>query len=212
MTPPRTADPSAKFIHVTLDTEFTELSGQAELISLGMVCAETGATFYAESADVDLKKVNPWIQKHVVPYLRYAAYEGAEVLDACSENCRATRKHIRKLLEQWLEQQVALSRNTRSSEIQQVRIISDVYAYDWVLFCDLFGGARELPPFINYIPLDLATMFYMRGLDPDLSRRDFAGSRRIALLDLKGSTTDAQHNALSDALEILACAKQVTGI
>ena len=70
---------------------------------------------------------------------------------------------------------------------------SDCLAYDWVLFCQLFGGAMKVPSFINYIPRDICTLFEVKGVDPDIDRVAYAGIKEV------------KHNALADALLIKAC-------
>jgi hypothetical protein len=72
-------------------------------------------------------------------------------------------------------------------------IWSDCLAYDWVLFCDLFGGAMKVPSNIYYIPFDICTLFKARGVDPDVNREEFAG------------ITGSKHNALHDAKVIKVC-------
>jgi hypothetical protein len=70
---------------------------------------------------------------------------------------------------------------------------SDCLAYDWVLFCQLWRGAFNIPKVVYYIPFDLATVFRVTGNDPDVNREEFAG--------IEG----AKHNALHDARVIKAC-------
>lgn len=78
----------------------------------------------------------------------------------------------------------------------KIEIWSDCLAYDWVLFCELWGGALKVPDEIYYIPFDLSTLFWIIGEDPDVNREAFAGL----------STSEAdKHNALSDARVIRAC-------
>lgn len=53
------------------DTEFTKLSKDAELISLGIV-SEDGDVFYAEFSDYDKSKLDPWIIENVIENLSYS--------------------------------------------------------------------------------------------------------------------------------------------
>jgi hypothetical protein len=71
---------------------------------------------------------------------------------------------------------------------------SDCYAYDWVLLCDVFGGAFRIPDCVYYIPFDLSTLLKLRGIDPDINREAYAER-----------TSDWKHNALWDARIIKAC-------
>jgi len=83
-------------------------------------------------------------------------------------------------------------------------IISDCLAYDWMMFCGLFGGGLTIEEEANvsYIPLDICTMMVDRGIDPDISREEFAGFDK----------SEAKHNCLWDARMIEACFNKLTGI
>jgi len=76
-----------------------------------------------------------------------------------------------------------------------IEMWSDCLAYDWILFCEMFGGARNLPIYIYYIPYDLCTLFKTASIDPDISREDFA-------MMIQGAQ---KHNALWDAKVIKGC-------
>jgi hypothetical protein len=82
-------------------------------------------------------------------------------------------------------------------QFEYVEIWSDCLSYDWVLFCELFGGAMKVPDFIYYIPFDICTLFHSKGIDPDVSREDFAGA--------SGAIDKQKHNALWDAWIIKGC-------
>ena len=90
---------------------------------------------------------------------------------------------IRFYLENWL-----LSFN------ENIEVWSDCLAYDWVLFCELFGGALKVPSFISYIPFDICTLMKLKGIDPDVNREEFAGIE-----------PEGKHNALVDSRVIKAC-------
>ena len=85
-----------------------------------------------------------------------------------------------------------------------VEIWSDCLAYDWVLFCELFGGAlnKNLPNNVYYIPFDICTLFKMKGIDPDISREGYAG---MAYGEGADDEKDTKHNALWDAMVIKGC-------
>jgi hypothetical protein len=82
-----------------------------------------------------------------------------------------------------------------------VEIWADVLPYDWVLFCELFGGALHLPANVFYIPFDLATLLRCRGLDPDQDRATLAAWPSDAV----------RHNALSDARITADCYRKLMG-
>lgn len=164
---------------VFFDTEFTGLHQNTTLISIGLV-AEDGNTFYAETTDFDTNQVDEWIQTNVVDRLSILPrLVSADETDMRVSGNKATVRHY---LQKWLEQ------------YESVEMWSDCLAYDWVLFCELFGGAFSIPKNVYYIPFDLATLFKVKGIDPDVNREEYAG--------LTGGN---KHNALWDAKVIKAC-------
>ena len=74
---------------------------------------------------------------------------------------------------------------------------SDCLSYDWVLFCQIFGHAFNVPSNVYYIPFDICTLFFAKGIDPDVNREEFS----IVYDKIKQD----KHNALHDAMVIKAC-------
>ena len=175
---------------IFFDTEFTGLHQNTTLISIGLV-AENGKTFYAELSDYDRAQVNDWIQENVIAHLAQETgdYGGLskEINTKSIELCGHValidhkQKDIAEYLERWLKQ------------FDQVEIWSDCLAYDWVLFCQLFGHAFNIPKNVYYIPFDICTLMKIKGVAPNVNREEFAGM------------TGAKHNALHDAMVIKAC-------
>ena len=172
-------------MRVFFDTEFTGLHQDTTLISLGMV-AEDGREFYAEFTDYDQGRVNDWIRENVIAHLQWGG-EGTDMaIKTFNRGLRweyhGTRAGVVKYLTDWL------------AKYDYVRMWSDVLAYDWMLFCELFGGALNLPRNVYYIPFDLATLLADQDIDPDIDREAFANM---------GS--QYKHHALHDARVIRAC-------
>ena len=90
---------------------------------------------------------------------------------------------IRPLLECWLNQ------------FEQIEFWSDCLSYDWVLFCEIWGHSFKIPKNIYYIPFDICTLFKAKGIDPDISREEYA--------EIEGKSE--KHNALWDANVIKLC-------
>lgn len=157
---------------VFFDTEFTGLHQNTTLISVGCV-AEDGQEFYAELIDYDLNQINGWLKENALENLVGSAGD-AIVGDS---------RRVSEKLGEWLE------------SLGPVQMWSDVAHYDWVLFCNLFGGAFTIPDNVHYICRDLATLLEVAGIDPDINREEYAG------LDDSGQ----KHNALWDARVIKAC-------
>lgn len=160
-----------------MDTEFTGLCQNTTLISIGMV-TEKGQTFYAECNDYDPYQVDDWIRKNVIDNLWYPN--------------GLPERQVRSLLEEWL------------SNLGPVEIWSDCLSYDWVLFNQLWGHAFNIPKNVYYIPFDLATVFKLKGIDPDINREEFAGVKDDDPLRRK-------HNALWDAQVIRMCYEKLMG-
>ncbi|MFN8243886.1 MAG: 3'-5' exoribonuclease [Ferruginibacter sp.] len=178
---------------IFLDTEFTELKQHCALISIALV-AESGKEFYAEFTDFDSSLASEWVIAKVLPkcWLQNNV-EFSKTPDGTY--LQGTKTDIKEALQKWL------------SDFPLVEIWADVLAYDWVLFCELFGGALNLPQNIFFAPSDFSTYLKIRGYinpisqyEEDLSRYTFAGT------DEKG-----RHNALNDARTELACWKKITG-
>jgi hypothetical protein len=163
------------------DTEFTGLHKDTTLVSIGLV-SDDGRTFYAECNDFITKQIDEWITENVIANLRFAnGYSWYPVLDLENFEMKGSKYEVGNALREWLAQ------------FDSIEIWSDCLAYDWVLFCDLFGGAMNTPKNIYYIPFDIATMMKIKGVDPDVNREEYAG--------IEGK----KHNALHDAKVIRAC-------
>lgn len=190
---------------VFFDTEFTGLHQDTTLISIGLV-SDCGKTFYAEFTDYDTRQVDEWIETNVINNLTLqdrigrgvtssVAYPkekrsfsdaldfalAKDTLDRSVVECVGSSDFIQPQLESWLNQ------------FDEVEIWSDCLSYDWVLFCQIFGHAFQIPKHVYYIPFDICTLFKVKGINPDVNREEFAGIDGI------------KHNALHDAKVIKAC-------
>jgi hypothetical protein len=170
---------------VFFDTEFTGLHQNTTLISIGLV-SECGKTFYAELTDYDKNQIDNWLQKNVIDNLILS------VEDNCADSnywrLLADTKLVREALTIWLAQ------------FEQVEIWSDCLSYDWVLFNQIFGHAFNIPKNVYYIPFDICTLFYAKGIDPDISREKFS----------EMTESSQKHNALWDAKLIRECYRKLS--
>jgi len=169
---------------IFMDSEFTGLHQNTTLISICLV-SEDNRTFYAEFNDYDKNQVNKWLQNNVIANLKMKSDMIRNL--HYSIEMRGNKQIIRKELLKWFNQ------------FEEIEMWSDCLAYDWVLFnelvADFFNGYPNLPKNIYYIPFDLATLFKVKGIDPDINREEFAGITANA----------EKHNALWDAKVIKAC-------
>lgn len=172
---------------VFFDTEFTGLHQKTTLISIGCV-AEDGQEFYGECTDYDSRQLGDWTKAHVIANLWYET--GIEFTQPAGRvYVKGEQWRVAKELAAWLQQWEA------------VEMWSDCLAYDWVLFCELWGGAFSIPGHIYYIPFDLATLLKLKGIDPDIDREELANL----------VNSGDKHNALWDAHVIRACYERMTG-
>jgi len=168
-----------------LDTEFTSLTTHAQLISLALVALDC-SYFYAEFTDYEASQLTDWHRTHVIAHL--VLPEQADRLPRNGTTVYGNKTTVVTALKEWL------------SGWPEVEIWADVPAYDWVLFCELFGGALHIPEHIHYIVRDLATLLQARSLDPDTDRFALAFGEHGPPGGLP------RHNALADAwggMEIL---------
>jgi hypothetical protein len=164
-------------IKIFLDTEFTGLHKETTLISIGLI-AESGQTFYAELTNYDKYQISPWIQENVIKNLTlleesygYKCYSNESMI------CKGDTDFVKQELTGWL------------SQFDSIKIYADVLAYDWVLFCNIFDSALDIPKNIHYIPRDISTILECMGIDPDIDRSLLVGNNKLN-----------RHNAMDDAM------------
>ena len=180
---------------IFFDTEFTGLHQNTTLISIGLI-SECGKTFYAEFTDYDKSQIDDWLQENVIDNLKRpnnkSIMEDAFSIGGSNDwlDVFGNKKGVKGYLETWL------------SQFGEVEIWSDCLSYDWVLFSQLWGHAFNIPKNIYYIPFDICTLFKIKGIDPDISREEFAG------LDEEPQ----KHNALWDAKVIKKCYERLNDL
>ncbi|WP_420589064.1 3'-5' exoribonuclease domain-containing protein [Bacterioplanoides sp.] len=168
------------------DSEFTGLQQDTSLISLALI-SECGKTFYAEFNDFNYQQVDDWLQENVINHCRWIADKPTPFVQQ-QENqtlCYGDRQYIKNALQTWLTQ------------FDAIQIWADCPAWDWVLFCQLFGGALHIPGNIHYMVADLSTALRLKGIDPDINREQFAA--------MQPHQDNQKHNALWDARVLQAC-------
>jgi len=176
----------SRVVEIYYDAEFTGLHQNTTPISMGFV-AETGETFYAEFTDYEEAQVNSWIQENVLDKRILCHTNGGNGIDL--HGFVGSRTFVKEKLESWLLQ------------FDQVQIVSDVPHYDWVLFCQLWGNAFNIPDNVSKTPHDInQDIAGFLGISEaeafDINREKFCG-----LVAGEGD----KHNALWDAKVIKAC-------
>lgn len=175
------------------DFEFTGLHQHTTPISIGITYA-SGHQLYAEFTDYDRSQVNDWIQMHVIDNLTLGDM-GPNTCRFSHDNLRSweirgTREYVAQEIDFWHQYIYPDYNNTK------IEMWSDVLAYDWMLFNQMYGHAFNIPKNIYYIPFDIATLMKVKGVDPDISREELSGITDIG---------NQKHNALWDAKIIQAC-------
>jgi len=198
-------------LKVFFDTEFTGLHKDTTLISIGLV-SEHSDIFYGEVTDYDKSQVTDWIKENVIVNLSYTKYgccfsfntheylryidDIVEYNEEYKNNEPTTIAVLRRELEKWFKSLLS------KYEYDSIQLISDVCHYDMTLFIDIFGGAFDLPKYINPcchdINQDIAYYYNIpEGEAFDKNREEIAE-------DLYGDIKDKdqKHNAIYDALII----------
>ena len=172
-------------MNIFFDTEFTGLHQRTTLISIGLV-SEDDRTFYAEFTDYNSSQVTDWVEEHVLKNLTTQIldeYQKSYIMVNDNDTIvRGDSQYIAGALTSWLMQ-----------FNETLYFWADCPAYDWVLFCELFGGAQYIPDDVYYIPFDLSTYRLARGY--------IVGSPRKESVKVPDSV---QHNALDDARNVYA--------
>lgn len=182
-----------KTTEIFFDTEFTGLHQKTTLISIGLV-SECGKSFYAEFTDYDESQIDDWLQENVVNNLCLDFLDNNA--DISKWRIKGNSNEIKSALEVWIAQ------------FENIEIWSDCLSYDWVLFNQIFGHAFSIPENVYYIPFDICTLFKVKGIDPDISREDFAKD----YLEKNDFELAKKHNAMWDAYVIRACYKRLCSL
>ena len=198
---------------VFFDTGFTGLHKDTTLISIGLV-TDTGETFYAELNDYDESQVDEWIRCNVIDRLEFDAppsdqEEHWRWSRSNNVEMRGNEQEVNRYLSDWFK---ALLGGPLSGVIYEapnypslieeplIEMWGDCLSYDWVLFNDLWGSAFDIPKCVYYIPFDICTHLKLEGVDPDISREEYAGMM----------TVGNKHNALYDAKVIKMCYEKLS--
>jgi len=174
---------------IFFDTEFTGLTKDTTLISIGCV-SENLKKFYAEFTDYNKSQCSDWIKVNVLNNLiltknKRDNYQGCNAVTVLGNT-----KKVVDAFKEWLDQ------------FEAIQFVSDVSHYDFVLLADLFGGALELPsnisPVCHDISQDIAKHLNISDAKAfNVNREEFAG--------FFDTLKHLKHNALFDAEVIKQC-------
>lgn len=173
-----------------LDTEFTNLHADARLLSIALYHSDDNY-FYAEFSDIDKYMLSPWVIENVLPHLEYQHVDAFLSEEGTIVKLKGNNETVKTALFSWI------------AKFENIEVWADVLAYDWVFFCNIFGGATQIPKNIFYIPFDLSTLLKACHLNPDLNRFDFISDF------LTEGEKGRRHHALIDAKVGRLCLKKV---
>ena len=128
-----------------LDCEFTGLVQNTSLISLALYKDEENY-FYAEFTDYNKKLMNAWLESNIIAQLFFNDTKSTLSKKGNVIKIKNSTTVILQHLKNWIK------------NFDDIQIWGDVPVYDWMLFCELFGGSLNLPNNVFYIPFDIATL------------------------------------------------------
>lgn len=178
---------------IFFDTEFTGLHQATTLISIGCV-AEDDREFYAEFTDYDRDQIDKISDQAGDKVLRltYKSDENRAYTDGAHTGRSGDGAYIAGELELWF------------ASFGEIQMVSDCLSYDWVLFCQLWGHAFNIPSNVSPAPRDInQDIADFLGIDErsafDIDREEFCGLEDDGL----------KHNAGWDAKVVKACYERV---
>lgn len=183
---------------IFFDTEFTGLSKDTTLISIGLV-TENEQRFYAEVSNYNDSQVDDWIKKNVIANLSLIAQSRSSIENIVKEESytyvyTGNMTTLANELSEWF------------GKFDTVELVSDVCHYDMVLLIDIFGDAFSLPknvcPACYDINHDIMRHFNCTMNEAfDMNREGILKRYNISI---PGITSEMKHNALYDAKVIKA--------
>lgn len=185
---------------VFFNCEVKELLKDTTLISIAMVAENipeyrgriVEPTFHAKNDGSDRLQAEKWIKEPaIVDLIGKLDYDLTEVF--WHLRVVGNIKKIRENLKHWLVEKLLVDNKDPAV------FIGDCLSYDWVLFCQLFHGASNVPCYISHdthdINQDIARVLDISEKEAfDINRENFAGLER-----------ESKRDALWGAKVIKAC-------
>lgn len=159
-----------------LDTEFIEYPGHIELISIGIV-GDNGTELYCVNQDADLSKASDWVIKNVLDKMPEYNKE-TNTLTNHTANCKPLYLIKDEIL--------GYTYQKNKDKINKCDFYGYYSAYDWVVFCWIFGTMKDLPKGYPMYCIDLKQMMDEKGLSKEWKRKHHPDP-------------EGEHNALIDA-------------
>jgi hypothetical protein len=172
-----------------IDTEFVENQSAhtLELVSLALV-GEDGREYYAQAEWFNPHNASQWIWDHVFASLQKCTYPGSKTEQALIEDQKYHVQHVCSKQECVWQSKARMKKDITAFLDPEVYGPVELHGwcagYDFVVFCQAFGGMLELPAGYPH---------YIHEIQQVLDERGLADS------DLPPQSSQA-HHALDDAL------------
>ena len=151
--------------NIFIDTEFTHLGKDPDLLSVGMI-AETGETLYAEVSNFATEKFNKnknFLKQYVIPNLKYIKYSASlnaiyavetikqepEISDHMDLICNSVT--VKKAVNNWIG--MLIKKHGLDNEEFMIQFVSDCAAYDAVLINDVVSELLTTSNEYSSLPL-----------------------------------------------------------
>ena len=215
-----------KTYKIFIDTEFTHLGKDPDLLSIGMI-TETGETFYGEVTNFATAKFNKnkdFLIKYVIPNLKYIKYakslntvhttktvlQDPLIEDNMDLLCNSVT--IKKAVNNWLGRLIKKYHNPDDEFM--IEFVSDCAAYDSILINDVvsellttsneYSNTPLISPIVNDIVYDIRD--YLKGKNGTATLYEaFDYNREELLEEIDGEKIEGvKHNSFYDAKVIKA--------
>ena len=146
---------------VFMDTEFTGLYKNADLISIGMVAVNENTkmweAMYHNFTDYDMDKCDEWVEDNVIKNLMTRN----QLLDLDRKGLSINFYYSKGPKKVFADNFITWAKGTLfGPECDSLMMVSDCSAYDKVLFDNVFGGAFSIPDFVSPVFYDTVHDIY----------------------------------------------------
>lgn len=131
-----------------LDAEFIENGFTIDLLSIALVC-EDGKELYRQNSDAKFQAASDWVWRNVFPHLQHFNMKGER---SCNKRSSTLETHYTSACHShecpWRSKAEIRDEIKAFIDIEKngkPEIWGYYSAYDWVVFCQLFGAMIDLP-------------------------------------------------------------------
>lgn len=197
-----------KKIPFVIDTEFIEKPGSIELISIGIVSPSTGDLFYRVCNDFNFDEVwnDNWLRENVLKVIFNDFVEKIKVIFEqtgqltlgkidCQYHYEFNKENTKLLIDELavtkkeLNKEIIdfINKNTNWFKGGEPSFFGWYAAYDWVVFCWIFGRMIDLPEHFPMFINDIKQLTEELGITKEEVKANIPANK-------------TEHHALSDAI------------